>query len=251
MATTIVEFLAPLKGSGRREAVLAAMFYARTYESADLLAIEDLRELLKRARVQGANNMNVSDVLAKAGEYVDSPGIVDGRRVWRLTETGLAHVREILNIPRAEPQVEHDVASLATIQSTITDADVKDYVGESIKCLSFGALRACVVFLWAGAVRTLENQILQRPLADVNAALGKHDSKARQVKSIDDFAYVKEHHLLLVAQDVGVLDKGQREMLGQALDLRNRCGHPGKYSPGPQRVAAFVEDVLRIVFGAK
>ncbi len=251
MATTIVEFLAPLKSGARREPVLAAMYYARTYESTDLLAIEDLRGLLRRARIQGAESMNLSDILAKAGEYVDAPGVVGGKRVWRLTETGLAHVREILNIPRIEPKVEHDVASLATLQSTITDSDVKDYVTESLNCLSFGALRACVVFLWAGATRTLQRQIMQRPLTDVNAALAKHDPKTRQVKSIDDLAYVKEYLLLLVAQDVGVLDKGQREMLEQALDLRNRCGHPGKYSPGPQKVAAFVEDVLKIVFGAK
>ncbi len=41
----------------------------------------------------------------------------------------------------------------------------------------------------------------------IYAAVLKHDPKARIVRSIDDFAYVKESIQLLAAQDLGVVDK--------------------------------------------
>jgi hypothetical protein len=80
------------------------------------------------------------------------------------------------------------------------------------------------------------------------AAVPKHDQKARPIKSLDDFAYVKDAIILLAAKDLGVLDKPQKDTLAEALDLRNRCGHPGKYRPGPKKVTAFVEDITSVLF---
>jgi hypothetical protein len=36
--------------------------------------------------------------------------------------------------------------------------------------------------------------------------------------------------------------------LEEALNLRNRCGHPTKYRPGEKKVSSFIEDVAGIVF---
>ena len=84
----------------------------------------------------------------------------------------------------------------------------------------------------------------------VATALLKHDSKARPIKTVDDFTFSKEVHQLQVAQDLGLLDKAEKTTLGEALDLRNRCGHPNKYSPGVKKVSSFIEDVISIVFKA-
>jgi hypothetical protein len=64
-----------------------------------------------------------------------------------------------------------------------------------------------------------------------------------------DFANVSDADLLQIAQDFEVVDKNEKTMLGQALDLRNSCGHPVKYRPGEKKVSSFIEDVLQIVFG--
>jgi len=37
----------------------------------------------------------------------------------------------------------------------------------------------------------------------------------------------------------------------EALDLRNRCGHPTNYRPGVKRVSSFIEDVVGIVLSRK
>jgi hypothetical protein len=45
-----------------------------------------------------------------------------------------------------------------------------------------------------------------------------------------------------------LLDKGEKDTLIDALNLRNRYGHPTKYRPGEAKVKSFIEDVLGIVF---
>jgi hypothetical protein len=153
-----------------------------------------------------------------------------------------------LGLPEAEPEVEHDVSSLTKIAEKISDSEAKGFVEEAIKCLQIGALRASVVFLWSGAVRTLQQSAWENGIAKVNAAIQKHDPKVRSLSGTDDFAYVKDKTFLLALQDLRIVDKGQRATLEEALNLRNRCGHPTKYRPGEKKVSSFIEDVAGIVF---
>jgi hypothetical protein len=73
-------------------------------------------------------------------------------------------------------------------------------------------------------------------------------SSALTVKKVDDFAYIKDATFLKAAFDLGLLDKGQRDTLQDALDLRNKCGHPTKYKPRVNKARGFIEDVVGIVF---
>jgi hypothetical protein len=146
------------------------------------------------------------------------------------------------------PEMEHSVTSLESIAAKITNGDVRDYILESIKCLRFDALRPAIVFLWAGAVSVLREKCVAKGLPQINTAIRVHDSRAREIKKSDDFAYIKESILLLGAEGVGVLDKNERTTLEDALNLRNKSGHPTKYNPGIVKASSFVEDVIGIVF---
>ena len=157
-------------------------------------------------------------------------------------------MRKLLSLPVAEPELEHDVSSLMLLVKRLPDADVRSYIEEAVTCLRVGALRACVVFLWSGAIRTIQQKLLDRGALALNAAVAKHDAKARAVAKLDDFAYVKDNVTLLAAQDLGVIDKTQKTILGQGLDLRNACGHPSQYTLGPKKASSFIEDVVGIVF---
>lgn len=108
--------------------------------------------------------------------------------------------------------------------------------------------RAAIVFLWSGAIRTLHDDALAQGEKALNAAITKQDPKARPVKRIEDFAWVKDRTFLDACPDVGVLDKGQKDTLVEAPGLRNRCGHPTKYRPGVNKARSFIEDVVGIVF---
>lgn len=204
--------------------------------------------MLRRAQVPKAKDANLADVLGKSAPFVETAGKAGVRFMWRLTQSGEAHVREVLGLPDADAEIEHDVATLTALVARILDPMVQEYVTEAVTCLRIGALRASIVFLWAGAARTIQEAVMRMPLIDVNAAFLKYDAKARQVKRIDDLSYFKESTLLLVSQDLGVFDKNQRAVLEASLDLRNKCGHPGKYAPGPRKASSFVEDVVGIVF---
>jgi hypothetical protein len=104
------------------------------------------------------------------------------------------------------------------------------------------------VFLWSGAIKTIQLRMLAVAQAQVNAAIHKHDPQARNVTRPDHFAYVKDKISILAAMDLGLLDKSEKDTLIEALDLRNRSGHPGKYKPGVKKVSSFIEDVISIVF---
>jgi len=245
---TLVEFLAPLKTASHRERVLAVMYYRQRYDGVDSLTAEQIKSGLERARAPKWKSVNVPDVLAKSGELVDTTGREGAALLWKLTPSGEEHVREQLGLPATDPEVEHDVGSLTAIVAKVKDLVVRAYVEEAITCLQVDALRACVVFLWVGAVRIIHTEMLTYGEIPLNAALLKHDRNARKVTKVDHFAYIKDSVALLAAQDLGMFDKSEKDTLEEALDLRNRCGHPAKYKPGAKKVSSFIEDLISTVF---
>lgn len=245
---TLVEFLAPLTKKTHRDRVLAVLYYKERYEKTGPLTVEQIRTGLKSARAKGWKSLNIADVLSKTGHFVHSPGSQGNRLLWELTDSGRKEVRDMLGLPEAEPEIEHDVGLLENLAIKITDKEARGYVEESITCLQVGALRAAVVFLWVGAVRTLQQRMLKRANPKLNAAVQKHDAKARKISRIDHFAYIKDKTTLLAAQELGILDKSEKDTLEEALNLRNRSGHPAKYKPGIKKVSAYIEDVINNVF---
>jgi hypothetical protein len=245
---TLVEFLAPLRKSKHEDRVLAVLYYSERYEQRPSMTAEQIRKRLKDARAPGAAKVNVPDVLTKSGELADTDGVEKGRRLWMLTETGREHVRSLLGLPPREAEIEHDVGTLGALVAKVPDGDIRDYLEEALKCLRVGALRACVVFVWVAAARAIQTDMMAKGPAAVTTAVQKHDPKARSINKIDDFAYVKEAVQLLAAMGLGILDKSEKDTLEEALDLRNRCGHPSKYQPGVKKVSAFVEDVTSVLF---
>jgi hypothetical protein len=245
---TIVEFLFPLKKGPSKDLCLAALYFGLRYNKKEAFTVKELRSFLKRARIPRADRLNLADVLAKAAPYVESIGRMGKYILWQITSTGQQHVRSILGLPDVDVEIEHDVTTLEKLLTTIPDKAVVDYIQEAIKCLSIDALRAAIVFLWTGAIRRIQEQIMTYNISDINSSFLRHDPKARTIKRIDDLSYFKESTLLLAAQDLGIFDKNERGILEEALDLRNKCGHPGKYRPGPKKISSFIEDVVGIVF---
>ena len=245
---TLVEFLHPLTGSSMRDFALATLYYEQRYKQTEALTVEKLRAQMKQGRVPQAAKANLADVLAKSAPYVSVTGKEGNSLLWSLTETGQGYVRELLGLPEADVEIEHDVSSLENLIASAASEDIAEYVKESITCLSVGALRAAVVFLWAGATREIQNEVIEFGTKKVNQVLLKRHPKAKTIKRMTDLSYVKESTLLLVTEDLGVFDKNERSILEDALNLRNKCGHPGKYKPGPKKVSSFIEDVVGVVF---
>jgi hypothetical protein len=245
---TLVEFLQPVKNNSNKDRCLAILYYRLRYERVDSMTAEEIRKALEHSRVSKGKNVNVADVLAKSGALVDSPGSRGQALLWRITDAGKEHIRGLMKLPETDPEVEHDVSELNKLLASIKDPVVHAFVQESVNCLRIGALKAAIVLLWAGAVRTIQEKTLAKGATLVNAELQKHESKARTIKKVEDFQYVREETLLLIAEGVGVLDKTTRGILHTNLQTRNGCGHPNSYNPGPAKAKSFIEDVAGIVF---
>lgn len=245
---TLVEFIHPLKGKGVRATCLAAMYFYERYENRETVTVESLRSLLKRACIPRAEKLNLADTLSKSAPYVETRGKEENRFLWSLTATGHDHVRQLLNLPAKDVEIETDVYALEKLISKLGDADTADYVRKGLKCLQVNALRATVVFLWSGAVKKIRDDAFSFGTAKVSAAVSKFDQKAKPISKVDDLVLIKESVLLLTTQELGLFDKNQRSILEECLNLRNKCGHPGKYKVGPKKVSSFVEDLVGVVF---
>ncbi len=241
-----VEFIAPAKKSTQAHKCLCALYYLKHNLGVEITKINQVRNILERARiVKKSDNINFSSSLMGLNEWVDSPA----KGLWQITPSGERRVRSWLKIPEVELENENDTTILEqAVSNKISEPIVRDYFQEGIDCLKIGRLRACVVFLWSGAIFLIRKKLLTQNLKSLNAAIKKHDPKARDVKIIDDFAYVKDTVVLLVLKDLGLCDKAQKEVLEECLNLRNKCGHPTKYSPGPKRISSYVEELLSVLF---
>lgn len=245
---TLVEFLEPLRAKSRGIKVLGVLYYLKRYESRPELTVAEIRAGLASARVAKSKTVNVSEALTRLGHYVHYTGRRGRSSLWMITTSGERHLEELGITPAHGPsQLTSDSEKLKNVLVNVTDSDAREYVEEAVKCLDANARRAAVVFLWSGVIRTLQIELLQSGRA-LTAAIQRHDPRSKPVSSIEHFAYVRDATTLQAAEDLGRLDKGEKGVLKEALDLRNRCGHPTRYSPGEKRVASFIEDVVGIVF---
>jgi len=241
-----VEFIAPLKNGSQAQKCLCSLYYLKHNLSVEIATVQQIKNLLIRARViKKHGSINYTRALASLDENVDSPGA----NMWQITPSGEREIVQLLNLSIEEIKSENDTAILDNlIHTRISDSELQDYLTEAVDCLRIGRLRACVVFLWSGSIYVIRDLLIHKNKKTLNKHLLKRDLRSRNVSKVEDFVYIKDSLLLLVMQDMGLCDKNQREVLEECLDLRNKCGHPGKYSPGPKRVSAFIEDVISIIF---
>jgi hypothetical protein len=247
VALSLTEFLAPLKRSTIVNRVLAIMYYETVYGQSAVFGSEDIRRLMVKVR-DPKKNTNVAVALNQLGPKVEMIGDENGKNLWRITDSGKAHVRELLGLPDESVEAQNEVASLTTIAAKVADDVIRDYLLEGIECLRFNALRAAIVFLWSGTIRVIQEEVLKQPSPAINTSLQKQNPKARVLKTIEDFSYIKDSQVLQTARDLGIFDKAEQRVLGHCLDLRNDCGHPTKYVPKVNKVKSFVEDIIGIVY---
>jgi len=243
---TFVEFVQPVRSQSNRAKVLAAMYWLEQVERESPVSSAQIRTALVKAKIPAAAKINVSDVLAKAESRVEWSA--DTKSPWKLTDTGREYVRADLGLEVAqESALDGGADSIRAVLGGIGDQVAQSYVEEAVLCLEAGALRASVVFVWSGGMRTLQDSAMSFGVVAIEAALQKHDARVK-FKKFEDFAGARDTVQLLAFRELAMVDKGEWATLQEGLDLRNRCGHPTKYTPGAAKVRAFIEDVVGIIF---
>lgn len=143
-------------------------------------------------------------------------------------------------------------SSLLRLLNHIADEDERDYIREALHCLSIDARRAAIVLGWIGAMWSLHKRIETKGFSVFNKCYEERYSKSgkrgtKTIKKIEDFEYYPDNEVLLVSEDMGILDRGERRILEKCLELRNTCGHPSKYVPGPSETSVFFERLVNIL----
>lgn len=245
---SLTDFVRPLKHESLSVRSLAMIYYLASEEGVDSVTSVTLRDLFKRLRTPSASTINTADILAKLGRagYVEASSGTSPIE-WKVTDRGVSTVRSKLGIPEDTSEVRAEIAALSALARRVRSEETRDFLLEAVSCLSATALRAAVVFVWSGAIWTVQEWLMTNPLGDVNTQIQRHQ-KAREVKTIDDFAFINDVTTLLVARDLGLWDKGQHTIVEHALDLRNQCGHPSRYKLPLSRCKSVIEELIDLVF---
>ena len=144
--------------------------------------------------------------------------------------------------------IEIDTRSVERMLFNVRDEDEREYLLESLACVKANIYRAAIIFAWTAAMINIHNKFMKHGESSINSAIQKHYRNAPKVKDVDDFTEIKDGVVLEASETLGIFDKNQKAVLVECLGLRNKCGHPGKYAPQPIKVAAFLEDLVQIVF---
>jgi hypothetical protein len=246
---SLTDFLRPLKAESLTLRALGMMYYVATEEAVSTVTSSSLRDLFKRVRTPGAATMNTSDILLRLGKSGYAEAVTGTSPIaWKITDSGATLIRTKLGIPEDTSELRVEIAALTALaESKVTSAETRDFLLEAVACLSANALRATVVFVWSGAIWTVQEWLMKKPLSQVNAEIEKHQ-KTRKVNKVEDFAFVSDNTTLLAARDLGLWDKGQHTIVEHALDLRNQCGHPSRYKLPLSRCKSVIEEIITLVF---
>jgi len=141
-----------------------------------------------------------------------------------------------------------DTNAIESIFDSITNLDERDYLRESIACFKVGAIRAGIVYVWASAIRNIQNKCVEQGFKKINEALKSINDREKPLKKISDFERLKDKTTLDIASKIGIITKHEKGELDKHLDLRNYCGHPSDYYPEMNKVKAYLEDLINIIF---
>lgn len=132
----------------------------------------------------------------------------------------------------------------------LDDINEVEYLMEGIDCFRNGALRAGVIFIWSAAMKNIRQKIIDSTqLSEINKELNSLDRRAKEIKNVESFQFIKDETILNLSQRIGLFDKFEKnELINSCLGLRNKCGHPSNYKPEIQKVKAFVEDILNMIY---
>jgi hypothetical protein len=199
---------------------------------------------MERAREAGCNmsKWNIASILAKAkGITIRLPA------GYEVSEKGYARLEQlgVSKLPTAAAKVARDLRKhMANIKNETTRA----FVEEAIECHEAALYRSAIVMSWVAAVAVLQQEVITKHLTAFNAEVMRIDKKWKPATTTDDIGKMREGDFLDRLVGIKMIGKNVKIQLGNALDLRNGCGHPNSLKVGANKVAAHIETLLLNVF---
>jgi len=135
----------------------------------------------------------------------------------------------------------------------VRDPDEKDFLNEAVLCVSINANRSVVIMAWIATMYNIYKKIESGGFNNFNRLYKRRflitnpNKKVKTVRKVDDLNYYPDTEVLFICEDLGIIDRNQRGILGDCLKLRNMCAHPGKYKPKEKEVLLFLERITDII----
>jgi hypothetical protein len=260
---SVHEFIRQLGFVKGLENVLAACYYVEFAEGKPNFSISEIENRLDEAKIPRPGNIP-RDLKTLAGQNKKCLNVVKGTSGvgvrYVLTTVGADIINERMRVTglavlksteRAETLKEIS-ESLHTLLAEIPNKAEREYIEESISCLSplNNASRAAVIMGWTGTIYNLRSKIDKLGPAGY-ALFNTHLQRLNPKKSahnFNDLEDVKDADLLDICEKMDIIKgKSVKDQLVQWLTFRNGVGHPTNVRPGINKVKAFFEDIIQYV----
>lgn len=207
--------------------------------------VAETKKLAAEGGLRSAKNWNVSLELTRTrGLAANTPA------GWVLTSDGKRHVDKLIGAPEA--RLASVAASLRKHLEGVASPDVKGFLEEAVSCYEHTFYRAAIVLSWVGAVAILHNYVFTTKLTEFNTEATRRLANSRNpwvpARRQEDLGRMSENDLLQVLDDIRVITKNEKQLLEQALRLRNSCGHPTSVSISANVAAAHIETLMLNVY---
>jgi hypothetical protein len=205
----------------------------------------EVRDLAVGAGLKRAKNWNISGEFRRASTLVANTSAG-----WELIADGRLHVAKLVGAN--ETRLSDVATSLRTLLNNVTSPEVKAFLEEAVSCFEHRLYRAAIVFSWVGAVAILHKYVFDNVLSDFNKEAQVRTANSKEpwkpAKRQDDLGRLSESTFLQVIESIGVISKNEKQLLEEALKLRNAFGHPTSVSIAENTAAAHIERLTLNVY---
>lgn len=251
MAITPGELLKPLKNESIQVRALAVAYFLIKHRGVSAVTSSDIVDIFKNIRDRTAAASNISQALINSAGlgFVHNTGAKRGKAIlWEVTDSGAADVETRLGIVAELHEFAREVVELTAVASALANQDIREYLQEGVNCLKVRAVRASIVFVWSGAIRLVQQKLMDTALIGKTITSLRAQGIKANINSIDDWSYVKDIQTLQTAKDVGLYNKTEHQTIGNALVLRNQCGHPSNFTPTLNKTKSYLEEINDLMF---
>jgi hypothetical protein len=260
---SVRDFLRQIDFKRGTDNILAVCYYAEFVEGRTDFGAADVDALLSAGKVPQPQNLSrdLRSLLDKRclNQVKGTSGTTIRYTVTNQGADEITNRMEFVGLVIAKPTERAEIIkevsdSLHALLQKIPHAEERDYIEESISCLSVlnNAMRAAVVLAWEGVIHNLRRKIDQRGPAgytEFTNYLQAANANAKSVHCLNDFEDVKDVRMLDICKKMDIIKgKSVKAQLDQWLTFRNGCGHPSNVKPGINKVKAYFEDVIQYVF---
>jgi site-specific recombinase XerD len=191
-------------------------------------------------------NVPLISVLGELGIYSFDTHLIYSKKIYGNYRIEFSPIDKLIN----EKSQKDEFKDLESLVFQLKDSNEIDYLMEAVECFRNGSLRAGVIFIWSASIQSIRQKIINSSdLKEINSELKFIDKGAKEIKNIDSFQFVKDEKIIHLSQRIGLFDKFEKNILIEnCLSLRNKCGHPSNYKPEIQKVKAFVEDIINMIY---